>query len=457
MNKLLQLKNSQKIALSVLLVILTGSLLLSLPISQTASSQATYFDHLFISVSAVCVTGLFTQSIHDSYSFFGQLVMLALIQTGGLGLMTIIGALYHSMGQSMGLKNELATGEALNSSEKSNFGRFLSRIIHYTAIIEGVGAGLLAFFFVPLLGWREGLWNSLFTAVSAFCNAGFDLMGNDSLIAYQTNPLLNWTVMTLIVLGGIGFSVWFDLVHLVKRYYRRKYGRNYWLYFKHLRPHTKLMLYMTAIVIALGTSLFLAVEWDNPSTIGQLSVGDKIMTACFQTVTMRTAGFATVDYTMVHPVSLLVFVFTMFLGGGPGSTAGGLKLTTFALVALLAIGEVRQTKYVNFAYRTIPDRITKTAFTIALMYTIALMVGSGLLLAFDPDVSYLKLLFEGISALATVGVSAGLTPHLSQASHVVLMVMMFMGRIGPMTLMMSLSRQKESYDMHYVETEILIG
>lgn len=452
-----RLTNSQKIAMSFFLVILTGSLLLSLPISQLPGSKATYFDHLFISVSAVCVTGLFTQSIHDSYSTFGQVIMLLLIQTGGLGLMTIIGAIYHSMGQTIELKNQIAAGEALNRTENNQLGRFVSRIVKYTACIEALGAFSLSFFFVPLLGFKKGLWNSLFTAISAFCNAGFDLLGNDSLVKYQTNPILNWTIMVLIVLGGIGFSVWFDISHMVKRYKGKKYGENWLLYGKHLRPHTKLVLKVTGLIIAIGASLFLVTEWNNPETIGQLSIGNKIMASFFQTITMRTAGFATVDYTKAHPVSLLIFVCTMIIGGGAGGTAGGLKVTTFALTILLAIREVRQTKYVNFAHRTIPDDLMRQAFTVALMYVNILIIGSMLLLTFDSQVSYLRLLFEAISALATVGVSAGLTPSLSAASHVVLMVLMFVGRIGPMTMMLALTRQKKSYDMRYAETEILIG
>lgn len=458
MDKLFQkLSTSQKIALSFLLVILTGSVLLTLPICQTANSQATYLDNLFISVSAVCVTGLWTESIYDSYNILGQIVMVILIQTGGLGLMTIVGSIYHSMGQSFGLKNQIAMGEAINSSERTHLGSFLSRIIKYTAVIESTGALLLTFFFVPLLGFKKGIWNSIFTAVSAFCNAGFDAIGNNSFVDYQTVPILNWTVMALIVLGGIGFSVWFDVAQQWGHFRNKTNGRNIKFYIQHLMPHTKLVLIMTGTVILSGVILFLMAEWNNPSTIGNLSVGNKIMTAFFQTITMRTAGFSTVDYTLVKPVSLLVFVCTMFIGGGPGGTAGGLKVTTFALTILLAVREVRQTKYVNFAHRTVPDAIMRSAFTIALMYILTLLIGSGLLLTFNPEAGYLKLLFEAISALATVGVSAGLTPTLSTASHWILILLMYMGRIGPMTMIMSLGKKSKTYDVRYSETDIIIG
>ncbi|MCY3024704.1 potassium transporter [Aerococcus sp. JJEM-2022a] len=452
-----RLNVSQKIAFSFMSVILVGPLLLSLPIAHTATSTATYLDHLFISVSAVCVTGLWTESIYDSYNIIGQMVMLALIQTGGLGLMTIIGSIYHTIGQNIGLKNQIATGAALNHSENYKIGDFLTRIIRYTAIIEGTGFILLSTYFVPRFGWAKGLWNGLFTAISAFCNAGFDIMGNNSLIDLKTVPVLNWTIMALIVLGGIGFSVWFDITNQIKNYAKKSNGRKLSFYFKHLSPHTKLVLIVTGLVILIGASLFLLVEWDNPGTIGPLSLGDKIMTAFFQTITMRTAGFATVDYTACRPVSLLIFVLTMFIGGGAGGTAGGLKVTTFALTIMLALREVRQIKHVNFDRHTIPDAAVRQSFTIALMYVSALFIGSALLLTFDPGQRYLHLLFEAISALATVGVSAGLTPNLSLASHIVLMLLMFVGRIGPMTMALSLRRNRNNYDIRYAKTNILIG
>ncbi|AMC00042.1 potassium transporter [Aerococcus urinaehominis] len=435
-----------------------GSILLSLPVCQLNGVQATYLDHLFIAVSAVCVTGLWTSSIHDTYNIWGQIVMMLLIQTGGLGLMTIISSLYHSLGQKVSLRDEIVTGEALNRSSKFQLGNFLGRIIRYTVIIEGVGMLLLTTFFVPLLGWQQGLFNSLFTAVSAFCNAGFDLLGNDSLIPYQTAGILNWTIMALIVLGGIGFSVWFDITDQIKLHQQNERQKPWRYYLNHLSTHTKLVLTVTGSVILIGAFLFGLVEWQNPATIGQLSVVDKINASFFQTITMRTAGFASIDYSQAHPFSILIFVLTMFIGGGAGGTAGGLKVSTFALTIMLAVRELRQSKYVTFAHHTIPDGLVKTAFVIALFYVALLFSGSALLLLFDPHVPYLYLLFEAISALATVGVSAGLTPDLSTASHFILMALMFIGRIGPMTMFFSLrGRQKRLTDVKYSKADIIIG
>ncbi|MDK6233349.1 TrkH family potassium uptake protein [Aerococcus sanguinicola] len=453
-----KLGSSQKIALSFLVVILIGSVLLSLPICQTASSQATYWDNLFISVSAVCVTGLWTQSIHDSYNLLGQIVMMGLIQTGGLGLMTLISIVYHRLGQRLDIRNQMATGDALNHSELDDLSAFLSRILKYSLVIEGIGALLLTSFFVPRFGLARGLFHSLFTAVSAFCNAGFDLMGNNSLLDYQTAPVLNLTIMALIILGGIGFSVWFDVSQQLRRFYHEKKRIKFSYFIKHLRPHTKLVLGLTVLLIVLGTLLFLLVEWSNPNTLGPLNPLDKLLVSSFQTVTMRTAGFASVDYSQSHPVSLLIFVLTMFIGGGAGGTAGGLKVTTFALTLMLALKEIRQSKYVSFDHHTIPDSTVRKAFAIALMYAALLFTGSALLLTFDPQVPYLHLLFEAISALATVGVSCNLTPSLSMASQGTLMFLMYIGRIGPMTLfLVLLGRKRQKIDIQYAKTNIIIG
>lgn len=453
------LSSAQKIAASFALVIFIGSLLLSLPISQVATSDATYFDHLFIAVSAVCVTGLWVESIFDTYNVVGQTIMMMLIQIGGLGLMTIISVIYFRIGQNIRMRDQVAVTGALNNSSLGDIRNWLGKIFRYTFIIEGIGALLFASFFIPELGLGKGIFISIFMAVSAFCNAGFDPLSNASMIGFQTVPVINWTIMSLIILGGIGFSVWFDITHQVKDFDFSRPKRSLKMAIRHLKPHTKLALKMTIILIVLGTVAFLALEWGNQGTIGQMSIGDKIMTAMFQTVTMRTAGFASIDYTLAHPVSILIFVVTMFIGGSPGGTAGGLKTTTFALVLMLAIAEIREKEYINFDKHTIPARLVRQAFVIFLMYTSILIIGSGLLLAFDPHVDYIYLLFESISAFATVGVTANLTPTLSQGSQIVLMLLMFIGRIGPMTMFISLlpSKKERKSDIRYASTNILIG
>ncbi|MFV8771179.1 TrkH family potassium uptake protein [Aerococcus urinaeequi] len=445
--------------MSFAVVIFVGSLLLSLPISQAATSDATYFDHLFIAVSAVCVTGLWVESIFDTYSTFGQFIMMMLIQIGGLGLMTFISLIYFRIGQNVRIRDQVAVSGALNNSSLNDISNWLRRIFHYTFIIEIIGALLFATYFIPTYGLRRGAFLSIFMAISAFCNAGFDPLGNSSMIGLQTQPVVNWTIISLVILGGIGFSVWFDVASQMKKFDWSRPKVALKNAFRQLRPHTKLALKMTILLITLGTFLFLAFEWNNSDTIGKMSIGNKFMTAVFQTVTMRTAGFASIDYTLVHPVSILIFVVTMFIGGSPGGTAGGLKTTTFALVLMLAIAEIRQKEFINFDKHTIPAKLLRQALVIFLLYTTLLIIGSGLILTFDPHIDFLYILFETISAFATVGVTANLTPALSMASQIILMALMFIGRIGPMTMFLSLlpSKNSKKRDIKYTSTNILIG
>ena len=454
-----RMSNSKKIALSFFTVIMIGFLLLSLPMSQVETSQATYFDHLFITVSAVCVTGLFIESIHDSYNVFGQIVLMCLIQIGGLGLMSFISIIYFRIGHSLGIRNQMAVSDALNNSSLHNIKEWLTKIFKYTFIIEGVGALLFASFFIPELGFRQGLFTSIFMAVSAFCNAGFDPLSNISMIPYQDVAVINWTIMALIVLGGIGFSVWFDVTDRLKAAYHTKANKGQRQLWKKLLPQTKLSLTITASIILIGTILFLVVEWNNQGTIGFMGVGNKVMTAMFQTITMRTAGFASIDYTLTHPVTMLIFILTMFIGGSPGGTAGGVKTTTFALVIMMVMREVQQKENINYAKHTIPLTTVRKALVIFVVYITLLIFGSGLILLFDPHVNYLNILFETISAISTVGVTENLTASLSQASQIILMILMFVGRIGPMTMFLALLPNTSNHrsNLHYTETNIIIG
>lgn len=450
---------SKKIALSFFIVITVGSLLLSMPISQVPTSDVGYFEHLFITVSAACVTGLFIESIFDTYSLFGQVVIMCLIQIGGLGLMSFISIIYFQLGQTVGIRNQMVVTTSLNNSSLDNIKEWLSKIFKYTFIIESIGACLYAMFFIPYLGLPRGVFTSIFMAISAFCNAGFDPLSNSSLIPFQNVGLINWTTMALIVLGGIGFSVWFDVSEGIREVYNKQSHRKPKDILRKLQPHTKLSITVTACIILIGMVLFLLVEWNNQGTIGNLSYGDKIMTAMFQTITMRTAGFATVDYTMVRPITMMIFIVTMFIGGSPGGTAGGVKTTTFALVLLLVKREIQQKEHINFAKHTIPTSIVRKALVIFVVYIALLIIGSGLILLFDPQANFLDILFETISAISTVGVTANLTPTLSSPSQIIIMILMFVGRIGPMTMFVALlpNKNKNEMNIQYTTTNIIIG
>lgn len=459
LNKMENWTASQKIASSFASVIFIGSLLLSLPISQLPTSNATYIDNLFSAVSMVCVTGLFTESIADSYTLFGQIVCMVLIQVGGLGLMTLIAYFITQLSkQKIGFRNKLAVQEGINRGDAKDFRSYIRIIMKYTAIIEGTGMLLLSLYFVPEFGWAKGLFISMFLAVSAFCNAGFDTMGNTSLIEYAHHPLINFVIAALIILGGIGFSVWFDVSHLFRATANMKVKPSLMRRIRSLTLHTRLALTMTFGLLVSGTLLFLLFEYNNMASIGTFSFGEKVLASFFHTVTMRTAGFASVDYSTITPISMFMSVVTMFIGGSPGGTAGGMKTTTFAIVFIMIYNGIRGQNNVNLFHHTIPANVVRQSLIVFVALLSTLALGTGLLLFFNPEINPLFLLFEAVSALATVGVSANVTVDLDTPSQFVDMFLMFAGRIGPITLVDSLIRKNKAVkDIAYTKGSIIIG
>lgn len=443
------LSPARRIFLSFALVILLGSLLLSLPFVQVESSRATYFDHLFTTVSMVCVTGLFTQPVAATYNIWGQLICMFLIQIGGLGLMTFIGVFYIQSKQKLSLRSRATIQDSFSYGETRSLRKFVYSIFLTTFLVEGLGALFLSFRFVPQLGWGRGLFSAIFLAISAFCNAGFDNFGSTSLIAFQTDPLVNLVIAGLIITGGLGFMVWFDLAtHIGKK----KKGR--------LHFHTKLVLLLTVGLLAFGTVSSLVLEWNNSGTIGNLPVADKVLVSFFQTVSMRTAGFGTIDYSMARPVTLLIYILQMFLGGAPGGTAGGLKITTFFVLLVFARSELLGLPHANVARRTIAPRTVQKSFSVFIIFLMTFLLGLILLgITAKGNPPFIHLIFETISALGTVGVTANLTPDLGKLALSVIMVLMFIGRIGPLTLLVSLADyHPEKKDMiHYMKADISIG
>lgn len=428
----IKLAPTQRIILSFLAVILTGSLLLSLPISQISSSSATYWDHLFTTVSMVCVTGLFTVPVAETYNTFGQIICMMLIQIGGLSLISFIGLFALQSRKKLSFVNLATLQESLSRNETKDFGRFILSVFGFTFAIEAMGALLLSFYFVPELGWGKGIFTSIFLAISAFCNAGFDNLGATSLVNYMTNPLINLVIAALIIMGGLGFSVWFDFhTQLRKKNEAKK-----------LRFHTKVVLGLTLFILVFGTLSTLITEYNNPATIGNLSLPHKILTSFFQTVTMRTAGFATIDYTKANPVTLLLYTSQMILGGAPGGTAGGVKITAFLTIVLFARSEILGLSHTNFMDRTIDTLTIRKAFAVVSVFVMTFLLGLIAISVTDPEKPLIFLIFEVMSALATVGVTANLTPTLTEASQLIIMALMFFGRIGPMSIFISLSTRK---------------
>ncbi|HFU4451267.1 TPA: TrkH family potassium uptake protein [Streptococcus suis] len=442
------LSPGQRIIISFLLVILIGSLLLSLPISQSSTSTAHYWDHLFTTVSMVCVTGLFTKSVAETYSVFGQIICMLLIQVGGLSLIGFIGLFALRGGRRINFMSMATLQEALNRTDTKHFRSFIKSAFAFTLAVEALGALLLSFHFIPEFGFARGLFTSIFLAVSAFCNAGFDNFGATSIIQYADHPLINLTLASLIIMGGLGFSVWFDLqTQIGQKGHLRRLGF-----------HSKVVLGLTASILAIGTLLTLISEWNNPSTIGNLSLGNKLLISFFQTVTMRTAGFASIDYTKAHPITLLIFIFQMMLGGAPGGTAGGIKITAFITLFLYARSEILGLPHTNFMGRTIDNLTIRKAFATFSVFLLMFLFGLFALALTDHKQPLLFLIFEVMSALATVGVTANLTPNLTMAGQAIIMALMFFGRIGPLSILASLSVRKlsKTESLQYAKSSMLV-
>ncbi|HEL2382335.1 TPA: TrkH family potassium uptake protein [Streptococcus suis] len=442
------LSPGQRIIISFLLVILIGSLLLSLPISQASTSTAHYWDHLFTTVSMVCVTGLFTKAVAETYSIFGQIICMLLIQVGGLSLIGFIGLFALRGGRRINFMSMATLQEALNRTDTKHFRSFIKSAFAFTLAVEALGALLLSFHFIPEFGFARGLFTSIFLAVSAFCNAGFDNFGATSIVQYADHPLINLTLASLIIMGGLGFSVWFDLqTQIGQKGHLRRLGF-----------HSKVVLGLTASILAIGTLLTLISEWNNPSTIGNLSFGNKLLVSFFQTVTMRTAGFASIDYTKAHPITLLIFIFQMMLGGAPGGTAGGIKITAFITLFLYARSEILGLPHTNFMGRTIDNLTIRKAFATFSVFLLMFLFGLFALALTDHKQPLLFLIFEVMSALATVGVTANLTPNLTIAGQAIIMALMFFGRIGPLSILASLSVRKlsKTESLQYAKSSMLV-
>lgn len=454
--KHIKLRPAQQIALSFLFVILTGTFLLALPISNKVEGVP-LIDHLFTATSAVCVTGLASVVPIDVYTVFGQVVMIFLMQIGGLGLMTLIAIFLLAIGGKLAHREKLVVAEATNIGSLSGLGNFLGFIIGYTLIFEFVGMILLSLVFVPEFGWSSGLFKALFVSISAFCNAGFDNLGALSLQPYVSNVIVNLTVSSLIIMGGLGFSVWFDLTKSANSILKQHHAVKRVV--QHLQVHVKLVFFMTVLLISTGWLFLLAVEFSNPASLGPLSLFDKIMAAYFQSVTLRTAGFATLNIATLYPASQLMMMAFMFIGGSPGGTAGGIKTTTFALVVLMVVTEILNRENLTLFKRTISRDIARRALTVMVLSFTVVFTGM-LLLSMTEKADFMVIAFEAFSAIGTVGLSMGITPYLTDLGKIVIILLMFIGRIGPVAVAFSLRTNrkfKKSVEVAYPTGQVIVG
>lgn len=453
------MRPTRQIAFSFFAVILIGSILLSLPICNNGAST-NYLNNLFIATSATCVTGLVPVVTSEQFNLLGQLVIIILIQIGGLGFLTFLNLLLVMIKKKISLTNKIVLQEALNQPSLNAIPKFLKNVIKYTFIVEGIGAILLSFVFIPEYGILKGIYYSVFHAISAFCNAGFDVLGSNSLIGYQTNIIITLVIPGLIIMGGLGFIVWFDIAQAVKKEFNKPSKFNWLHLFKSFSLHTKIVLIVTFILLFMGTILFYLCEFYNPDTLGKLNLFDQLQVSFFQSTTLRTAGFASVDIASLYPYTKFMMCIFMFIGGSPAGTAGGIKTVTFAISILMVYNIYHGRKEVAVFARRIPKRLIIRSFAI-ITIGISLALTSIFILSISEDAPFIDIIFEAISAFGTVGLSASLTPSLTAIGKIIIMILMFVGRIGPITMIISFARK--SYinagkkEVRYTDGNILLG
>ena len=444
-----EMRPERVLAGGFLALIALGALLLALPIASSTGESIGLFNGLFTATSAVCVTGLVVVDTGTAFSTFGHVILLLLIQLGGLGFMIFATLIMAALGRRITLRDRVLIRESMNVTTMSGLNRLALWYGLLALGIELMGAALLAFRFVPMYGWGKGLFFSVFHAISAFCNAGFDLMGGySSLTAFWRDPLVLLTVSLMIILGGLGFSVILETIS----------QRGRW---RGLSLHAKIVLVVTAALLLAGTLFYALVEWGNSGTLAVdgANPGTKLLGAFFQSVTMRTAGFNSVDLAAMTDASKLMSVILMFIGASPASTGGGVKTTTISVLLLIVLSVVRGQENVNVFGKRLPQDLMRRALAILFITLMVLLAGAVGLALMEPDIPMIDLLFEAGSAIATVGVTSAGTPGMSTGGHIILIPMMFFGRVGPLTMALALANKlgKGQNKLKYPEEKIMIG
>lgn len=424
---------------SFLIFLIIGTLLLYMPFAQ--KQPTSFVDCLFIATSAFTVTGLATIDITTHFNHIGYIIIMLLVQAGGLGIITLAMIVFIMLGRKVGLKGRSLASEALNQQNMGGILRLVLTLLSISLIFESIGAFFLALEWIPKFGFQKGLFNSIFTAVSAFNNAGFALH-SDNLVQFQTNPIINFIITSLIIIGGIGFTVIFDL-------YKAKE-------FNKLRVHTKVMLLGTLMINALATLLIFLLEYHNKATLGGHSSFAQFQMAYFQAITTRTAGFNTVDIGALTTPTILVMMLLMFIGGGPTSTAGGIKLTTMVVIFFGTLSFIKQKEHLSLFKRTIDTKFLFKSLAIAVLSSAFCFIIIFCLVLAEPKLPFLPLMFEVISAFGTVGLTMGITGKLSVIGKLLIILMMMIGKVGVLTIVLTFSRpNKQLYK--YPKEDILTG
>jgi trk system potassium uptake protein TrkH len=432
------------LTLGFIFLIFIGTIFLSLPIASKNGVSVGLINALFTSTSAVCVTGLVVVNTAGYWSEFGKIVIMMLIQIGGLGFMTMATLIAILTGKKIGLKNRILIQESLGQFTIAGVVKLTIRIIQATLIIELVGAIILAIKFIPEFGLKKGLFFGMFHSISAFCNAGFDIIGN-SLENYVGSPIINFTIMFLIILGGIGFTVIIDVIKTKK--------------IRKLSLQTKLILVVTLGLLIIGFIFFFIIEYGNPETIGNLPIGDKILASLFQSVTPRTAGFNTLPVGDLRESSKFLTIILMFIGGSPGSTAGGIKTATLGLILLSVYAEVTGKEEVVFANRRISNETISRAISILIIALTLVIVVTMILSVSEVNFKFIDIFFEVVSAFGTVGLSTGITSGLTSFGKIIITITMFLGRIGPITAATAIAtrHRRNKALIRYPEGKIFVG
>jgi trk system potassium uptake protein TrkH len=434
-----------------------------LPVSSATHSPTGFVDALFTATSASCITGLTTVTTAEHWSLFGQIVIILLIQTGGLGITTLVTIIFMIMRKRITLSERLLLSESLNFDKKNTITGYVKYIVMFTFAVEALSAVILTFRFKADYGTAKSIYFGIFHSISAFCNAGFDVLGDNSLCDYSGDIVINITAIFLIIVSGLGFPVWSDLYTMLVNIFRKKHTLRHSI--KRLNTHSKIAITTTAFLIVFGWVFFLICEWQNADTLGGFSIPRRLLAGLFQSVTLRTAGFASVPQQSLTDASKFVSVILMFIGGSPAGTAGGVKTVTIAVILYSVISVIRGNDSITVYKRSVPFETLQKALTIVSVMTACLFVAVIMLsrteyaLLASGKASFLDILYEVASALGTVGLTADVTGKLTVFGRIIICLCMFVGRIGPVTIAVSLTsgKSKTKNKIKYPDTNVMVG
>jgi len=436
----ISISTTHVILLSFLSVILIGAVLLSLPISSADGTATPFLDALFTATTSTCVTGLVVVPTVTSWSVFGQVIILIMIQIGGLGVITVMSGVMILLHKKMGIGDRLLLQDSFNLNSLSGLVRFVKKVVAGTFIIEGVGALLYMIVFIPEFG-AKGIWISLFNSVSAFCNAGIDIIAENSLCDYALNPIINMVTCGLIILGGIGYIVWWDVLRVIKQASKKKVKL-----FRNLTLHSKIAITATLFLIFIGAILVFVFEYNNPLTMKDYTLFQKMEVSIFQSVTTRTAGFATLPQENLTNATSIVCLLLMFIGGSPVGTAGGIKTVTFVIIIVAATSTIRNKEDAELFGRRFTKQAVSKAIAVTYM-SFAIMFLSTVFLSAVTKAPALDIVYETVSATATVGLTRNVTSSLNSIGKLIIILTMYLGRVGPISLAIAFNQKKENQNI----------